>query len=162
MSGTVVNKAWFSGQIVNNQTAMFRMARTILRNDEDAEDAVQEAILSAYANLDSLRNPEKFKSWILHILTNKCYDACRKNRPSVALSDVEEFLPASGTDCTEKLSLWQAVQQLPEDLRTVITLFYYDDFSIRQISETLNLGRAAVKTRLFRGRERLKALLGEE
>lgn len=162
MNGTVVNKAWFSGQVVNDQTAMFRMARTILKNDEDAEDAVQEAILSAYANLDSLRNPEKFKSWILHILVNKCYDTCRKNRPAVALSDVEEFLPASGTDCTEKLSLWQAVQQLPEDLRTVITLFYYEDFSIRQISETLDLGRAAVKTRLFRGRERLKALLGEE
>lgn len=157
-----MNKAWFSGQVVSNQTAMFRLARTILRNDEDAEDAVQEAILSAYANLDSLREPEKFKSWILHILTNKCYDACRKKRPTVDLSDVEEILPASGTDCTEKLSLWQAVQQLPEDLRSVITLFYYEDFSIRQISETMALGQAAVKTRLFRGREKLKALLGEE
>lgn len=162
MNGTVRDKAWFSGQIVNNQTAMFRLARTILRTDEDAEDAVQEAILSAYANLDSLREPEKFKSWILHILTNKCYDICRKNRPTVDLSDVGELLPASGTDCTEKLSLWQAVQQLPEDLRSVITLFYYEDFSIRQICETLDLGQAAVKTRLFRGRERLKVLLGEE
>jgi RNA polymerase sigma-70 factor, ECF subfamily len=162
VNGTVMNKAWFSGQVVNNQTAMFRLARTILKNDEDAEDAVQEAILSAYANLDSLREPEKFKSWILHILTNKCYDACRKKRPTVDLSDVEEVLPASGTDCTEKLNLWQAVQQLPEDLRSVITLFYYEDFSIRQICETLDLGQAAVKTRLFRGREKLKALLGEE
>lgn len=162
MNGIAVNKAWFCGQIVNNQTAMFRLARAILKNDEDAEDAVQEAILSAYVNLDSLRKPEKFKSWILHILTNKCYDACRKNRSAVALSDVEEILPASGTDCTEKLSLWQVVQQLPEDLRTVITLFYYEDFSIRQISETLDLGQAAVKTRLFRGRQRLKTLLGEE
>lgn len=162
MSGTAMDKAWFSGQIVSNQTAMFRLARTILRNNEDAEDAVQEAILSAYANLGSLREPEKFKSWILHILANKCYDACRKKRPTVDLSDVQEILPASGTDCTGKLSLWQAVQQLPEDLCVVITLFYYEDFSIRQIGETLDLGTAAVKTRLFRGRGKLRDLLGEE
>ena len=162
MNGTVMNKAWFSGQVVNNQTAMFRLARTILKNDEDAEDAVQEAILSAYANLDSLREPEKFKSWILHILTNKCYDACRKKRPTVDLSDVEETLPASGTDCTERLTLYQAVEQLPDDFRTAITLFYYEDLSVRQIAGVLGLTEAAVKTRLSRGRQSLRALLGEE
>jgi len=158
----VLTKEWFGGQVVRNQTALFRTARSILKNDQDAEDAVQEAILSAYASLDSLREPERFKPWILRILTNKCYDLCRKNRPVVDLSDVEEVIPASGTDCTERLSLWQAVEQLPDDLRTPITLFYYEDLNIRQISLVLDLTQAAVKTRLHRGRERLKLLLGEE
>lgn len=106
----VLTKEWFGGQVVRNQTALFRTACTILKNDQDAEDAVQEAILSAYASLDTLREPEKFKPWILRILTNKCYDLCRRKRPAVALSDVEKVLPASGTDCTERLSLWQAVE----------------------------------------------------
>lgn len=162
MSSTVMDKKWFSGQVARSQTAMFRVARSILKTDEDAEDAVQEAILSAYAKLDSLRDAENFKPWILHILTNKCYDICRKSRPTVALSDVEETLQASGTDCTEKLTLWQSVQRLPENLRTVIVLFYYEDFSIRQICQTLHLSETTVKTRLFRGREKLRILLGEE
>lgn len=157
-----VTKEWFCGQVVRNQTALFRTARTILKSDEDAEDAVQEAILSAYAGLESLREPEKFKPWILRILTNKCYDLCRTARPTVALSDVEEVLPASGTDCTERLTLWQAVERLPADLRTTVTLFYYEDLSIRQIAAVQNLTQAAVKTRLHRGRSRLRELLGEE
>lgn len=158
----VLTKEWFSGQVVRNQTALFRTARAILTNDQDAEDAVQEAILSAYARLETLRDPEKFKPWILHILTNKCYDLYRKSRPTVALSDVEGVLPASGTDRTEHIGLWQAVGQLPRDLRTVITLFYYEDLTIRQISGVLGISQAAVKTRLFRGREKLRSLLGEE
>lgn len=157
-----LTKEWFSGQVVRNQAALFRTARTILKSDEDAEDAVQEAVLSAYASLETLREPEKFKPWILRILTNKCYDLCRSARPTVALSDVEEVLPASGTDCTERLSLWQAVEQLPADLRTTVTLFYYEDLSIRQISKVQSLTQAAVKTRLHRGRARLRELLGEE
>ena len=157
----VFNKEWFGGQVLRNEAALFRTARAILPNDQDAEDAVQEAILSAYASLDTLREAEKFKPWILRILTNKCYDLYRKNRPSVPLSDVEEVLPASGTDCTERLSLWQAVERLPEDFRVVVTLFYYEDLNIRQISSVLGLTQPAVKTRLHRGRARLRELLEE-
>ena len=158
----VLTKEWFSGQVIRNQTALFRTARTILPADQDAEDAVQEAILSAYTNLETLRDPDKFKPWILRILTNQCYDVLRRTRSSVALSDVEEVLPAPGTDCTERLSLWQAVSRLPDDQRTAITLFYYEDLSIRQIGTVLGLTQAAVKTRLHRGRQHLKELLGEE
>lgn len=157
-----LTKEWFSGQVVRHQAALFRTARTILTADQDAEDAVQEAILSAYSSLETLRDPEKFKPWILRILTNQCYDMRRRARPTVALSDVEEVLPASGTDCTERLCLWQAVQQLPDDLRTVMTLFYYENLNIRQISAVLGLTQAAVKTRLHRGRQRLKDLLRED
>jgi len=159
---TMLDKAWFSGQVIQNEKALYRTARMILRNDQDAEDAVQEAILSAYAALESLRDPERFKPWILRILTNQCYDICRRTRQTVDLSDVEETLPASGTDCTERLTLYQAVEQLPDDFRTAITLFYYEDLSVRQIAGVLGLTEAAVKTRLSRGRQSLRALLGEE
>ena len=162
MNGPVKTKAWFSSQVVRNQAAMFRLARSILPTDEDAEDAVQEAICSAYAKLDSLRDPERFRGWLLRILANQCYSECRKNRPTVDLSAVEDVLPAAGMDCTERMTLWQAVEQLPPDLRAAITLFYYEDCSIRQISGVLGLSQAAVKTRLHRGRVRLKQILNEE
>ena len=71
MTQTVLDKETFCAQVVRHQDALFRAAKAILRSDEDAEDAVQEAICAAFTNRDSLRDVEKFKSWMLRILTNK-------------------------------------------------------------------------------------------
>ena len=99
-----------------------------------AEDAVQEAICAAYAGRGSLRDPARFRPWILKILVNKCYEFCRKRRTTVDLADIQDFLPAPAADQAERLSLWLAVMALNSDLRAVVTLFYYEDLSIREIS----------------------------
>ena len=157
-----LDKKTFSALVVKNQETLFHTAKAILRSDEDAEDAVQEAICAAFTNRDSLRDVEKFKSWMLRILTNKCYDICRKRKPTVALEDVADTLPAASTDPTERMTLWQAVLSLGDELRAAVTLFYYDGLSIREISGILGISEAAVKTRLRRGRERLRLLLDEK
>ena len=90
---------------------------------------------------------------------NQCYTLCRKERPTVDLSAVEDTLPAEGQDPAESLTLRQAVSQLPQNLRAAITLFYYEDYSVRQIARILSLSEAAVKTRLSRGREYLRRLV---
>ena len=159
MTQTVLDKETFCAQVVRHQDALFRAAKAILRSDEDAEDAVQEAICAAFTNRDSLRDVEKFKSWMLRILTNKCYDICRKRKPTVALEDVADTLPAASTDPTERMTLWQAVLSLSDDLRVTVTLFYYEDLTIRQIARVLSLSEPAVKTRLSRGRDRLRRLM---
>ena len=74
---------------------------------------------------------------------------------------MEGVLPAEDTDPTERLTLWQAVLSLPEELRLTVILFYYDDLSIREISQVLSVSQAAVKTRLSRGRARLRSMLRE-
>ena len=140
----------------------FYLARRIVGRDDLAEDAVQEAICAAYAGRGSLRDPARFRPWILKILVNKCYEFCRKRRTTVDLADIQDFLPAPAADQAERLSLWQAVMALNSDLRAVVTLFYYEDLSIREISAVLGISEAAVKTRLSRGRSRLKQLLHEE
>ena len=71
MTQAVLDKEAFSAQVIACQETMFRTARAILRSDEDAEDAVQEAICTAFAHRDSLREAEKFKPWILRILATK-------------------------------------------------------------------------------------------
>lgn len=148
MTNFLLDKEIFCDQVIRNQETMFRTAKAILHQDEDAEDAVQEAICAAYAGRGSLRDPARFRPWILKILVNKCYEFCRKRRTTV--------------DQAERLSLWQAVMALNSDLRAVVTLFYYEDLSIREISAVLGISEAAVKTRLSRGRSRLKQLLHEE
>ena len=161
MTQAVLDKESFCAQVIGCQETMFRTARAILRNDQDAEDAVQEAICAAFARRDSLRDAEKFKPWMLRILANKCYDACRRRRNTSDLDAAGE-VPAPETDQAERLSLWQAVLSLNDDLRAPVTLFYYEGLSIREISRVLGISEAAVKTRLFRGRARLRELLDEK
>ena len=157
-----LKKDAFTRLVLQNQTAMFRTARAIVSTDEDAEDAVQSAICTAFTKLDALRDPAKFKSWILRIVVNNCYDLCRKYRPITDLSEVQDFLPADDPDPTERLSLWEAVLSLNPEMRSVVTLFYYDGFSIREISRTLGISDVAVKTRLSRSRKQLRLLLADE
>ena len=161
MTQAVLDKESFCAQVIGCQETMFRTARAILRNDQDAEDAVQEAICAAFARRDSLRDAEKFKPWMLRILANKCYDACRRRRNTSDLDAAGE-VPAPETDQAERLSLWQAVLSLNDDLRAPVTLFYYDGLSIREISGVLGISEAAVKARLSRGRARLRQLLEEK
>ena len=152
----------FSALVIENQATLFHTAKAILRSDEDAEDAVQEAICAAFERRGSLREMDKFRPWLLRILVNKCYDTCRRRRPTVDLEDVADYLPALSQDHTERLTLWQAVMALSGDLRAVVTLFYNDGLSIREISGALGISEAAVKTRLSRGRARLRQLLEEK
>ena len=162
MTHPPMDKETFCRQIAANQDAMFRTARSILRSREDAEDAVQEAICAAYASRGSLRDPERFRPWLLKILANQCYDLCRRRRPAVDLAEVQDFLAAPAEDPAEHLALWQAVLRLSDDLRAAVTLFYYEDMTVREISGILGISEAAVKTRLSRGRARLRELLNEE
>ena len=157
----MMDKETFCAGIVDCQETMFRAAKAILQNDQDAEDAVQEAICTAFARRDSLREMDKFRPWVLRILTNKCYDACRRRRNTVDL-EAGEVPAATGLDTAERLSLWQAVMSLSDDLRATVTLFYYDGMSVREIGGILGISEAAVKTRLRRGRERLRLLLDEK
>lgn len=158
----MMDKETFCAGIVDCQETMFRAAKAILQNDQDAEDAVQEAICTAFARRDSLREMDKFRPWVLRILTNKCYDACRRRRNTVDLEAAGEVPAATGLDTAERLSLWQAVMSLSDDLRATVTLFYYDGMSVREIGGILGISEAAVKTRLSRGRARLRQLLDEK
>ena len=162
MTHPPMDKDNFCRQVLASQDAMFRVAKSILRRDQDAEDAVQEAICAAYAARGSLRDPERFRPWLLRIVANQCYAQCRRRRPEVDLADIQDFLAAPEPDMAERLALWQAVLLLGDDTRAAVTLFYYEDLPIRDISAVLGVSEAAVKTRLCRGRARLKELLNEK
>ena len=151
----------FTDRIAALLPVLYRVCASQFREGCDREDAVQEAICTAFAHRDSLREAEKFKPWILRILANKCYDVCRKRRSTVDLDAAGEF-PAPETDHVQRLTLWQAVLSLHDDLRAPVALFYYDGLSIREISRVLGISEAAVKTRLSRGRARLRQLLDEK
>lgn len=162
MSTFTLDPQTFTALVMEHQAALYRTARSLLSNPQDVEDAVQQAICAVFAHREQLREPEKFKAWLLRILVNTCYEQLRRQRRTVELSAVEDTLTAPGQDPTESISLWQAVLALPEPMRCVVTLFYYEDCTVAQTAQILNLSQGAVKTRLSRARDQLRKLLTED
>ena len=144
MTNAVLDKETFCRLVEEHQSALYRTARSILSNQQDAEDAVQEAVCAAYSHLDRLREPEKFKSWLLRILVNECYDLCRRQRRTVDFDQAAEYLTTPEPDLAEHLTLWDAVLQLPEPMRAAVTLFYYEDCSVAETAQILKISQGAV------------------
>ena len=144
--------------------AMFRVARALLPTDADAEDAVANAMLSAWKHLSALRDPARIRPWLMAITANCAREMHRQatRRPrTTALKDAEQ-LPAASPASEKEDGLWDAVQALPAEYRAVLVLFYYEELPIREIARALRLPQGTVKSRLARGRERLRAWYRKE
>lgn len=154
------NKDWLSEQIIKNRDSMYRFALSIMKNHDDACDAVSEAILQAYVNIGSLCFGEKFRSWVMTILYNVCMNMLRSRVPYSDF-DAEEkmYIPSSEADITVKITLWDAVCALPSNYRSIVVLFYYDNLRIKEISNITGLSLDNVKKRLSRAREMLRKSL---
>ena len=90
MSTFTLDPQTFTALVMEHQAALYRTARSLLSNPQDVEDAVQQAICAAFAHREQLREPEKFKAWLLRILVNTCYEQLRRQRRTVELSAVED------------------------------------------------------------------------
>ena len=157
-----LNHEWFCGQIEANKAAMFRLARSILRRDADAEDAVAEAVLRALTHLNALKKQESAKSWLMRITANESYRLLSRRRDEVPLDHQTRDLAAPPQRIDEELSLWEHIKSLPDTLRAPVVLFYYEDLPVREIADILSLSPGAVKTRLSRARVLLRTRLEKE
>lgn len=153
---------WFCGQIEANKAAMFRLARSILRQDADAEDAVAEAVLRGLTHINSLQKQESVKSWLMRITANESYRILSRRRDEAPLDHQPRDLAAPQPKLEEELNLWEHVKDLPDTLRAPVVLFYYEDLPISEIADILSLSPGAVKTRLSRARVLLRMRLEKE
>lgn len=135
---------------------LYIMALAILENEADAEDAVSNAILKAYENMGQLSAFHKFKPWMLAITKNEALKIKRKRLVLLGDEAVEAMLKPIQVHYDE---LWDVLQQMKEEYRLVIVLFYYQDLSLRDISYVLGIPVGTVKSRLSRGKDELRNLL---
>lgn len=150
-------KEWFCENIKELENGLYRVSYSILKNETDAQDAVQEAIYKSYKNLESLEDKKKFKPWIYKIVANTSFQMLKSNKNYV---DIEEnIIEAKQEDIDTNLTLWNAVQKLKQPYRTTITLFYYEDMSIKEISKITGSNIDAIKKQLSRGREKIKEVI---
>jgi RNA polymerase sigma-70 factor (ECF subfamily) len=129
---------------------MYRVARAIVKRDEDCADAIQETILKAYQSVRTVREPAYFKSWLLRILINECNQILRRQKRMV-LTEPDPALSASSSEY-DMVDVKEAVDRLEDTLRMVVTLYYFEDLPLRQIAELLETTEGTVKSRLHRAR----------
>lgn len=139
---------------------LYNTALLVLHQEDDALDAIQDAILACWENLPTLRKDQYFKTWLVKILLNKCRDI---QRSQSHYAFVEE-LPESGDepDWDNHMDVGRAMGRLGDQDQLILSLFYYDDLNIRQIAEALSISEGAVRTRLTRSRERFKKIYLQE
>lgn len=149
--------------INSNRTKLYKTAIAILKNDDDACDAIQEALMSSYKNLDSLKNKQYFVTWITRILINKCYDIIAKNRKvSYVDGEVTENTASYYDTYKVESSLESTLNKIDKDLKEVVVLYYYDELSIEEISNILLIPDGTVKSRLSRARIQISKIIEKE
>jgi len=148
----------FTELMESQKHALYKVARSILRNDEDAADAIQDTILTCWEKLEMLKENSFFRSWITRILINKCYDLMNSQKKVVYLEEYPE-VPAkeAGSDAEWK----EILSVLEEDERLTVTLYYVQGFRTREIARILRITDSAVRTRLARAREKLRKFYQE-
>lgn len=153
----------FIALVKENQGGLYREAYSYLHNKEDAEDAVSNMIVKAYANLERLEDVRKMRSWLYCILVNECKDMLRK-RSRVQFADVTEmeFVQAETAflqEIGDEPDLYECICRLEASFREVTLLFYYEGFKVKEIAAILGVADGTVKSRLSRARQQLKEMI---
>ena len=134
-------------------TILFRFSLVTLGNASDAEDAVQETFIRYVQKRPVLKDEEHVRAWLLKVCRNKCMDILRwRNRHQTV--DIDEV--AAYTGKRESSGIFEALARLPEKYRTVLLLYYVEDYRAEEIAKVIDRTTSAVKMRLKKGRLLLK------
>lgn len=142
----------FTELIESELQGMYRDAYAILLNDADAADAIQDTILTLWEKIGDLKKPEFFRTWSTRILINKCLDIRRSRSTEITIEEMPEVPSEDSNDLEWK----EALSFLDEKYRMPIELFYGQGYRTSEIAELLDIPESTVRTRLMRGREKLK------
>ena len=140
---------------------LFAAAFNICKNAEDARDAVQETFIAYCESNREFDSEQHIRAWLFRVVVNKAKDIRKSfwRRNSLPL---EDYIQSLSFESESDSALFTAVLHLPERYRVVIHLFYYEDYSVKEIARILHMTESNIKTCLSRGRKLLKAALRED
>ena len=142
------------------ERSLYRVARSILWNDADCADAIQQAVFRGWQKLSQLNESEKFNSWIMSILVNECRNIQRKNmRHANIVSALTEKIKTGSQPKIKNMELEEAIKALPEHYRLPILLHYMEGYPIKDIARILDVNEKRVTERMYRGRRKLEEAL---
>lgn len=159
--------AAFEELMTTYQARIYALALRMMRNEYDAQDAAQDAMLKIYTHIDSFQQKSAFSTWVYSITRNTCLDALRKKNtyPQSELSTVEFTLPDTQFSAHPELSaeqkelrrmISQCITLLPGDQQAVLVLRDVDGYAYDEICQLLNISEGTLKSRLHRARAKLR------
>lgn len=150
---------------------VFSLAMKVTRNREEAEEVSQDTFIKAFKSIQKFKGDSKFSTWLYKIAYNNCMDRVKKVAKKYNTDSIDEVIEnrIQATENTmqtierkERAELMNAcLLELPEDERTIIWLFYYEELSLKEIIEVTSLSNANLKVKLHRARKKLLAIVQE-
>ncbi|ATP40655.1 RNA polymerase [Solibacillus sp. R5-41] len=153
------NDEAFEELLVMHSTQLYRTAFLYVGNREDALDIVQETAYKGLIAIEQLKNEQFFLTWLTRILIHCAFDVMKKKNKEIPADEIMENSHGLLETKDENLDLVSAVSQLKGHYRTAIILFYFKDFSIKEVAKTMDVPVNTVKTYLSRGKVELKKRL---
>ena len=141
---------------------LYRFAYRLSGSGADAEDLVQQAFLTAHRKLDQLREPDKARAWLIAVVRNVYRKSLRRDRPYPFSSLDQTPEPSVDGELGPEIdteSVQAALNELPEEFRTPLILFYFEEFSYKQIADLLEVPIGTVMSRLSRAKNHLRQRL---
>lgn len=155
-----MTKEEFEARIIAMQDTLYRVSATLLRQNCDREDAIQECIYKALRKRETLRDDRYMQSWVIRILINECYSIHRRAKWERPSEKLPEPPPMPGPDADAEA--FHALFSLEEKMRLPVVLHYVEGYSVEETARILRIPTGTVKSRLARSRERLKKEMEKE
>lgn len=144
--------------------AMHNVCLRILQHQAEAEDALQEAFIKVFNNIQQYRNESSIGSWIKQIVTNTCLNVLKKRK--IIFNELDDNVELSETESDNNNEtdfsiddIKKAIEELPQGYRVVFNLYMFEDYSHKQIADMLEISESTAKTQLFKAKRKLKELL---
>ena len=145
-------KELFVRTVREHSHSMYCVAMSMLHSPADAEDAVSEAVETAWRHLWTLRDPEALPAYLTRCTVNACHAALRRRKRETVTEDMEPYCaPAE-----DETPLWEYIGQLPEKFRTPLVLKYGENMTVEEIAAALGILRGTASSRLTRGLQLLR------
>lgn len=156
-----LNEIFVNG-INENRLSFYKTAKAILKNEEDVEDALQDALEKAYKNIEKLNEERYFKTWMTRIIINKCYDILRKKSKVIPFES--EFVEnvEEKSNFSEKVEMQMILDKLDKDFKEIVILYYYNNFKQDEIARILDIPKGTVKSRLHRAKAEILKILNSQ
>ncbi len=166
------NTKTFSVLVDRYKDLVFSLALKMLKNKEEAEEVAQDTFIKVYKSLTQFKGDSKFSTWIYKVAYNTCLDRLKKYKREQQVVSIDEFNTNqiksldNALDAMENMERNQAIQdciqQLPAEDAFLLTLFYFEEQSLEEISKVMGLTSNNVKVKLYRSRKKLTSILKEK
>lgn len=148
--------------ILNNQDKFYRLAYSYTKNKDSSLDIVQNAVCIALEKYNTIKNIDYIKTWFYRVLVNECLAYIKKAQKELLYEKENVKKDIYHEEAYDKgIELYNEIDKLSEDIKTVIMLHYYEEMTLKEISEITDTNLNTVKTRLYSGLKKLKLLVKE-